>query len=198
MALNLPSAPRSRLYCLTECVSRVLIQSIKRSCSFLCGGTTISTQGLSILESLCCLSAWLSPNKDITDGDFSVGIFKMLAIPTRKRRPRESMFQECDTTEMLARVSQISEHVHRLYLSLKDLQKLLQSANIDEDRVYKSELTGIFFDGTSIKKEILNLTVLKLHSLQKVMPREFQVKSLPDFPSEKSNKVVPQNFDRKR
>ena len=200
MALNLPSAPRSRLYCLIECVSHVLIQSIKCSCSFLCGGATIATQELSILESLCCLSAWLSPNKNIIDGDFSVGIFKMLAIATKKNRPSQSIPRKCNTDESLARVSEISDHVHKLYLALKDLKKSLRSASTNENLGYRSELCGIFFEGKSAKNEILRLTVLKLQLIQKVMPREFQVKSLPDFPCDKaiSEHASPRSLDRKR
>jgi len=199
MAMNLPSAPRLRLCCLIECVSRVLIHSIKRSCSFLCGETPTTTQKLSVFESMCCLSAWLSPNKDIADGDFSVGLFKMLAIASRKRPPGESTSRKCDTAELLARVSQVSEHVRRLYLALKDLQKSLRSFSVGEVRDNSgSELIRTFFGGENTNNEILRLTVLKLHSLQQVMPREFQVQSLPDFPSEKANDAIPQSLGRKR
>mmetsp|Transcript_24401 Transcript_24401/g.27305 ORF Transcript_24401/g.27305 Transcript_24401/m.27305 type:complete len:1715 (+) Transcript_24401:126-5270(+) len=198
MAMNLPSAPRLRLCCLIECVSRVLIHSIKCSCSFLCGGATNTTQELSIFESLCCLSAWLSPNKDNPDRDFSAGIFKMLAIASRKRPPGESTSQKCDTAELLARISQVSDHVHQLYLALKNFQKSLRGLSTDEGRGCQTELIGSFFDDKNTKNEILRLTVLKLHSLQKVMPTEFQVKSLPDFPSDNANEVIPQSHDRKR
>ena len=199
MAMNLPSAPRLRLCCLIECVSRVLIHSIKRSCSFLCGGAPTANQKLSVFESICCLSAWLSPNKDIADGDFSVGLFKMLAIASRKRPPGESTSRKCDTAELLARVSQVSEHVRRLYLALKDLQKSLRSLGTGEVRGNcGSELVRTFFGGENTNNEILRLTVLKLHSIQQVMPREFQVQSLPDFPSDKTNDAIPQSLGKKR
>ncbi|VEU40354.1 unnamed protein product [Pseudo-nitzschia multistriata] len=184
VATNLPSAPRSRLCCLIECVSRVLVYSAQRLNSFLCGGAKVLARDLSIFESMCCLSAWLFGDEDM-DEDFLVGLFQWLAIVSRKRNrpPSESVSsRNFDTEELFRQVSMVATHVHKLYLTLKELQKQLRSHYAANEHCAFSKLIGIFF-GEDTANEILSGIAVKIHSLQQVMPKEFQVNPLPDFPS---------------
>jgi len=198
VAMNLPSAPRSRLCCLIECISRVLIHSVQRLRSFLLRGKNILTRDLSIFESICCLSAWLSFDGN-PDEDFSVGLFRWLAIASRKRPPDESTpSTKSDTSELFEQVSTVSHHVHKLYLTLKEFQKALRNHHISNEQDYQSELIWTFFDGEDTADEVLRLTAQKLHSLQQVMPRDFQTQSFPDFPSDNSPETVSQSPGRKR
>jgi len=166
MAMNLPSAPRLRFCCLIECVSRVLVHSIRRLCAF---AKDYSNRDLSVFESISCLSAWLSMEKD-SETDFSVGVFKWLAIASRKSPPGSS--KKADKAELYARVSTVSEQVHGLYLELKELQKTLKKPGTEEsigDYVPVSDM--------------LRSCGKKLQALDQVIPSEFRSKSLPDFPT---------------
>lgn len=198
MAMNLPSAPRLRLCCLIECVSRVLIHSIRRSCWFLCGVAKSSARDISVFESICCLSAWLSLEED-PEKDFSVGLFKWLAIASRKRPPSEiSSSRKCDKAELFGKLSLVSEQVHELYLALKDLQKTLLNCGDRTEDHFQSELIRYFFEGKDTMNEILSHTALKLHSLQQAIPRGFQMKSFPDFPYIREAGSDLESLERKR
>ena len=183
MAINLPSAPRLRFCCLIECVSRVLVHSIQHFCLFLRKETKDQDQEISVFESVCCLGAWLNV-ADEPENDFSVGVFKWLAIASRKSPPGEvfSTKRKEDKAELFERVSVISRVVHNLYLELKELQKLLRNRGVDKS-VEGPLLKCYFHRGDSIASEMLRCTGLKLHSLEQVIPSEFKTKSLPDFPS---------------
>ncbi len=170
MAMNLPSAPRLRFCCLIECASRVLMHSIRRLCLVLKDGSS-NNRDLSVLESVSCLTAWLSLEKE-PETDFSVGVFKWLAIASRKGPPGESASsKKGDKAELFARVSTVSEQVHGMYLELKELQKLL--------RKQPSGSIGKNFKAS----EMLRYSGLKLHALEQVIPSEFRSRSFPDFPS---------------
>ena len=199
MAMNLPSAPRSRFCCLLECVTRILILSIRRLCSFLSGDANNSAPDMSVFESICCLSAWLSL-KDEPEKDFSVGLFKWLAIASRKCPPGETAAsRKSDKAELFGRVSMVSEQVHNLYLVLQELQKsLLRNRGAGEEDRFRVELIGSFFEGKNTTNEILRYTALKLHSLEQVLPREFKVRSFPDFPSSSDAEIDPESIERKR
>ena len=199
--MNLPSASRLRFCCLIECVSRVLIYSIQCLCSFLSSrGAKSLSQEMSIFESFCCLSSWLFVDEDPVS-DFSVGLFKWLAIASRKRPPGEmASGRKCDKSELFEKLSMVSKQVHKLYLALNELQKSLlnNGFGIGEENHDKKELIGSFFDSNDAADEFRRHAALKLNSLQQVMPMELQVKSFPDFPSSKEAETDPDYFKRKR
>lgn len=198
MAMNLPSAPRLRLCCFVECISRILNHSIRCFTSFLCGETKTSDRHISVIESMCCLSAWLSLEEE-PEKDFSVGLFKWLEIASRKHPPGETTsFKKCDKAELFTRLSVVSEQVHGLYLVLKELRKSLESRGVGFKNSFQSELIGSFFDGNDAPKEMLRHISLKLHSLEAVIPGELKVKSFPDFPSSRKVGINPESAGKKR
>eukprot|EP00536_Pseudo-nitzschia_multiseries_P001615 jgi/Psemu1/294475/fgenesh1_pm.21_\ len=192
VAMNLPSAPRSRFCCLVECVSRVLIHSIRHLCSFWSSEAGGATPDLSVFESMCCVSAWLSLGED-PDDDFSVGLFKWLAIVSRKRPPGESAGRNknSDASELYERVSTVSEHVHRLYLALEGVPKSIRSLdNRRSSSSSSSEWMEMFYERGDPADEMLRFASRKLQWLQQVMPREFLAKPFPDFPSSETDPPV--------
>ena len=185
MAMNLPSAPRLRFCCLIECVSRVLLLSIRTFCSFLREEIRNFERDLSVFESVSCLMAWLTVD-EAPEKDFSVGVFRLLGIVSRKSPPGEvlSTSKKEDKAELFERVSIVSSEVHKLYLELKELQKVLRDRGVDS--FVAKELFGSFLEGRrhgSISSELLRCLGLKLHALEQVIPNEFKTTSLPDFPS---------------
>jgi len=198
MAMNLPSAPRLRLCALIECVSGVLIHSIECFSSFLSVDIENKTRDISAFESVCCLSAWLSLEED-PEQDFSVGLFKWLAIVSRKRPPDESTSANISNkAELFGRVSMVSQQVHKLYMALKDLRNLLLNCSNKEKSQFTRELIRSFSEREDAESDIRRCTTSKLHSLEKVIPREFQVESFPDFPSSREVNVDSELLGRKR
>jgi len=175
-----------------------MVRSIQRTCSFLRESAKSSVRELSIFESICCLSAWLSLD-DAPEKDFTVGLFKWLAIAARKRPPGEATTgKKYDAAELFCRITMVSKHVQNLYLALQELQKSLRNCAVGKDGTFQNEVFGSFFKVQGTANDILRQTSLKLHSLQQVMPKEFHVKSFPDFPLSKTAETDPSTVERKR
>lgn len=202
LAMNMPSHPRDLLCSVIACVSQVLMDAVKHVSDFL--KDQIASKDLhtfSILESLCCLAAWLKldsgESKPVAIGDFSVGVFKWLEMASRKRPPREqtSKSRRADSKELMEKVSSLSEYVYRLYSTLKDLERTLRKRTASSDfhklckvfladdkrtNIVVSKAAGNNSDNTDF---LLHHVSLKLRHLSKALPREYRERSLPDFPA---------------
>jgi hypothetical protein len=162
----------------------VLSISIRNVCSFLDDNTKTFFQTVPLVESLCCLSAWLS--QDDEDSDFSVGLFKWLAIASRKCPPGDSLSnaRKLDTAELVSRITQVSESVYRLFVAFKALQKSVRSNLNKSENAEFYKVSRLFFQSMNENEGgIIHRISLKMRILLKAIPRELQVRSLPDFPS---------------
>lgn len=203
LATNLPSAPRLRLCCAIEGILRVLVNAINHVHSCLVEGrersNVVALNSLSFFEAFCCLSAWLSTGNSI-DGELSTGIFKWLAILSRKHPPGEATTSRPGSFELISRVSQLSELACELHSKLKLFQSYLKRNAIQPRKKELNFILNAFFDRVSDADDnhVFELVSSKFRLVQKVIPREFKTRPLPYLPFSRHTDKGSQEVDRKR
>jgi hypothetical protein len=132
LAMNMPSAPQLRLCVALHNVSKALIVSTQRICLFVDSPISKCSESVQMLESVCCLSAWLSDDESMAD--FSSGVFKWSEIALRKRPPGETYISRktAETAELVSKISEITDSICVLHDALKLLQRSLEKSRSKE------------------------------------------------------------------
>jgi hypothetical protein len=195
MAMNMPSYPRDWLCSVIACISQVLTDACLHVHGYL-KNTAADKQGLTLpmLESLCCVAAWLSVDSSDSKksssriSEFSVGVFRWLEMASRKRPPHEtSSARRTESKLCHEKVSSVAEYIYRLYLALKDVERALRKCKLDSEFQKMIKIFLLPEDGGSVPPnnhsvELLPKVSLKLRLILKALPRDFRERSLPDFP----------------
>ncbi|KAL3910589.1 MAG: hypothetical protein SGILL_007634, partial [Bacillariaceae sp.] len=195
IAMNMPSYPRDWLCSVIACISQVLTDACQHICQYVKMDTKDEKPlTLPTLESLCCVTAWLSVDSSddkslgASVSDFSVGVFKWLEMASRKRPSHATLSaRKAETKVLLEKVSSVAEYVYRLYLALKNLEQSLRKSKLDSQFLKAAKVLLAPADGGSQHLqnksiELLPKVSIKLRLILKVLPREFRERSLPNFP----------------